>query len=670
VTGSGPIQGMVLAAPQRSGDFAGSAKRLLKYLAPQRGPVTAVIMLSIAGIAISAVGPRILGHATDLIFNGVIGRRLPAGITKEQAVAAAHVRGENTFADLLSGMNLVPGKGVDFGAVGCTLTLAIGLYLLAALLIWLQARILNAAVQRTMRALRSDVEDKLHRLPLSYFDGRQRGEVLSRVTNDIDNMQTSISMTVNHSVTVVLTGVTVLVMMLSISPLLAGITLLTVPLSLAVTRAIVRRSRRLFVDQWANTGRLNAHIEETYSGFTVLKTYGHRAQAEQQFRELNDKVCEASFGAQFFSGLMSPATTFVGNLGYVAVAVLGGMQVATGQITLGNIQAFIQYVRQFNQPINQAAAMYSTLQSGAASAERVFELLDEPEESPDSELMPLRLNGHGPPGNDTCESGPWGSSRLRGLGGSARLRGWHSPPRSNLSGRVEFLHVSFAYRPGTPVIKDLSLVAEPGSTVAIVGPTGAGKTTLVNLLMRFYEVDSGRILIDGVDIASVSRHSLRSRIGMVLQDPWLLDGTIAENISYGRPGASEDDVVEAAKAARLDRFVHTLPQGYQTQVSNNGGNVSAGEKQLITIARAFLARPQLLILDEMTSSVDTCTELLIQRAMSALRQGRTSFIIAHRLSTIRDADHILVVESGQVVEQGNHAELLARRGAYYRMTRT
>ena len=593
-----------------------------------------MIVLSIAGIAISAVGPRILGHATDLLFNGVIGRQLPAGITKAQAVAAARARGEDTFADLLSGMNLVPGKGVDFSAVGRTLALALGLYLLAALLIWLQARILNVAVQRTMRALRCDVEDKLHRLPLSYFDGRQRGELLSRVTNDIDNMQTSISMTIRQLVTLALTVATVLVMMLSISPLLAGVALLTVPLSLLVTRAIVRRSQRLFEAQWANTGRLNAHIEETYSGFTVLKTFGHRAQAQQQFRELNDEIYEASFGAQFFSGLMSPATTFIGNLGYVAVAVLGGLQVATGQITLGSIQAFIQYVRQFNQPINQVARMYSTLQSGMASAERVFELLDEPEESPDGDLMPPRFSDRG------------------------------------LRGRVEFQHVSFAYHPGAAVIKDLSLVAEPGSTVAIVGPTGAGKTTLVNLLMRFYEVDSGRILIDGIDIASVRRHSLRSRIGMVLQDTWLFDGTIAENICYGRPEASEHEMVQAAKAAHVDQFVRALPKGYQTRVSNDGGNVSAGEKQLITIARAFLARPQLLILDEMTSSVDAGTELLVQRAMSALRGCRPSFIIAHRLSTIRDADHIVVLEAGRVVEQGDHAELLARRGAYYRMTQT
>jgi len=624
---------VVQAPAQRSRDFTGSAMRLVKRLTPQRGPAAAVIALSMAGIAISAIVPRILGHATDLLFNGVIGRRLPAGITKEQAVAAARARGEETFADLLSRMNLRPGQGVDFGAVGRTLALALGLYLLAALLIWLQARILNVTVQRTMRALRSDVEDKVHRLPLSYFDGRQRGELLSRVTNDIDNIQTSISITVSQLLTAVVTVAAVLVMMMSISPLLAGITLLTVPLSLAVIRVITRRSQRLFVAQWTNTGRLNAHIEETYSGFTVVKTFGHRAKAQEQFREFNDDVYQASFGAQFCSGLLSPATMFIGNLSYVAVAVVGGLQVATGQITLGSIQAFIQYVRQFNQPLTQLAAMYNTLQSGVASAERVFELLDEPGESRDQALLLPSVNGELP------------------------------------RGRVEFQHVSFAYCSGTPVIEDLSLAAEPGSTVAIIGPTGAGKTTLVNLLMRFYDVDSGRILIDGVDIASMSRHSLRSRIGMVLQDTWLFDGTVAENIAYGRPGASENEVVEAAKAAYVDRFVHTLPDGYQTRISDDGGNISAGEKQLITIARALLARPQLLILDEATSSVDTRTEALIQRAMCELRRERTSFIIAHRLSTIHDADVILVMESGKIVEQGTHAQLLARRGAYWEMAR-
>ncbi len=637
-----PIRGTVQAPMERSRDFTGSTIRLVKRLTPQRGLTAAVILLGIGGIAIGVIGPRILGHATDLLFNGVIGRQLPAGLTKEQAIEAARARGDNTFADLLSGMDVVPGRGVDFGAVGRTLLLALGLYLLAALLIWLQARILNVAVQRTMVTLRSDVEDKVHRMPLSYFDSRQRGELLSRVTNDVDNIQTSLSMTISQLLTSVLTFFAVLVMMLTISPLLTLLTVVTVPLSLWVTRVIARRSQRLFVAQWANTGRLNAHIEETYSGFTVVKTFGHRAHAQEQFREFNTDVHQASFGAQFISGLVSPATIFIGNLSYVAVAVVGGLQVATGQITLGNIQAFIQYVRQFNQPLTQVAAMYNTLQSGVASAERVFDLLDAEEESPDPTVALLSPDGQ--PAHRSRKAGDIGP------------------------GRVEFEHVNFSYRPGTPVIEDLSLVTEPGSTVAIVGPTGAGKTTLVNLLMRFYEVDSGRILVDGVDISSVSRHSLRSRIGMVLQDTWLFGGTIYDNIAYGRPDADEDEVIEAAKAAYVDRFVHTLPDGYETRVSDDGGNISAGEKQLITIARAFLARPQLLILDEATSSVDTRTELLIAHATAELRRDRTSFIIAHRLSTIRDADLILVMEAGRIVERGSHAELLARRGEYWAMT--
>ncbi|TRW80920.1 ABC transporter ATP-binding protein [Mycolicibacterium sp. 018/SC-01/001] len=628
---SGPLgRSMRMNEPPqaRSRDFRASAMRLLRRLTPQRSLTVAVMLLGIGGIAIGVVGPRILGHATDLLFNGVVGRELPAGLTKEQAVDAARARGDTTFADLLSGMNVVPGQGVDFGAVARTLALALGLYLVAALMVWLQARILNVVVQRTMVALRADVEDKIHRLPLRYFDTRQRGEVLSRVTNDVDNLAQSLSMSITQLLTSVLTVVAVLVMMLTISPLLTVLTIVTVPLSLWITRSIARRSRRLFVAQWTNTGKLNAHIEETYSGFTVVTTYGHRAAAERQFAELNDDVYHASFGAQFLSGLVSPATIFVGNLSYVAVAVVGGVQVATGQITLGGIQAFIQYVRQFNQPLTQIAGMYNTLQSGIASAERVFELLDAEEEpqAPDREL-----------------------------------------PSSAGSGRVEFRDVRFGYRPDAPVIEDLSLAVEPGTTVAIVGPTGAGKTTLVNLLMRFYDVDAGQILLDGVDITSVSRSSLRSRIGMVLQDTWLFAGTVYENIAYGRPEATRDEIIEAATAAYVDRFVHTLPDGYDTRIADGGTNISAGERQLITIARTVLARPQLLILDEATSSVDTRTEVLIQHAMASLRRGRTSFLIAHRLSTIRDADLILVMDAGRIVEQGTHDGLMARRGAYWTM---
>ncbi|MEX3757260.1 ABC transporter ATP-binding protein [Mycobacteroides abscessus] len=624
------FRGVQQGPAERSRDFRGTAIRMVKRLAPQRFLTATVITLSMTGIAIGVIGPRILGHATDLLFNGVIGRQLPAGQSREQAVETARARGDGQFAQMLSGMNVIPGQGVDFHAIGMTLALALSLYLIAGMLAWVQARLLNVTVQRTVVALRTEVENKIHRLPLSYFDSRQRGEILSRVTNDVDNIQTSLQMSINQLLSSMLTLVAVLAMMLSISPLLAVITLATVPLSLWVTRTIARRSQRLFVAQWANTGKLNAHIEETYSGFTIVKTYGHRAEAEAIFADRNAEVYRSAFGAQFFSGLVSPATAFIGNLSYVAVAVVGGLKVASGGLTLGSIQAFSQYVRQFNQPLTQVAAMYNTLQSGLASAERVFELLDADEETPD----PL------------AAATPTGSVR------------------------VEFEDISFGYSPGQPVIEGLSLRVEPGQTVAIVGPTGAGKTTLVNLLMRFYEVDSGRILLDGIDVSTMTRHDLRSRMGMVLQDTWLFGGTIAENIAYGRPGASQEEILEAARAAYVDRFVRTLPDGYDTKIADDGGNISAGEKQLITIARAFLARPQLLILDEATSSVDTRTELRIQRAMAELRRDRTSFIIAHRLSTIRDADRIVVLDGGRVTESGTHTELLARHGAYFAMTQS
>ena len=610
----------------RAVDFSTTAWRLARRLGPSRWLVTGVVGLSLCGIAIGVAGPRILGHATDLIFNGVIGRGLTAGMTKQQAVDAARAAGRGTYADMLSGMDVVPGVGVDFGAVARTLLLAMSLYLVAALMVWTQARLLNVILQRTMLALRRDVEDKIHRLPLRYFDASRRGELLSRVTNDVDNTATSVSMTVSQLFSSVMTVVVVLAMMLSISPVLALITLLGVPASLLAVRAITRRSQRLFAAQWAATGRLGAHVEETYSGVTLVRTFGHRDWAQQRFDGCNDEMYRAGFGAQFLSGLVSPATGLIANLGYVAVAVVGGLQVATGQITLGSVQAFIAYVRQFNQPLGNLASMYNMLQSGAASAERVFEFLDEAEEPSSA---------------------------------AAALNGFR--------GQVEFRDVTFGYRPGVPVISDLSLVVEPGSTVAIVGPTGAGKTTLVNLLMRFYDVDHGQILVDGVDITTLDRSALRSSIGMVLQDTWLFTGTILENIGYGRPDAAEDEVLAAAHAAHVDAFVRALPKGYATRLSDDGAGISAGEKQLITIARAFLARPQLLILDEATSSVDTRTELLIQRAMRELRSGRTSFIIAHRLSTIRDADLIVVMQEGRIVEQGTHTELVARRGAYWEM---
>nr|WP_232004214.1 ABC transporter ATP-binding protein [Mycobacterium gordonae] len=620
---------------ESTGSFSGfrrSLMRVARRLGPQSRLIAAVAALSVGSIALAVIGPRVLGHATDLLFNGVIGKQLPAGLTKDEAIQTLRARGDNGFADLVSGMDVVPGRGIDFGAVARTLMIAMAIYLSAALLVWVKGRMLNVIVQRTILCLRADAEDKLHRLPLSYFDGHQRGELLSRVTNDIDNIETSLWMTINPLLTALLTVGAVLAMMMSISPLLTAITLLTVPLSLVLIRLIAPRAQRLFDEQWSVIGRLNAHVEETYSGLALVKTFGQRARAQQRFRDLNSRVYRSNFGAEFLSGLISPATDFVANLNYVVVAVVGGLKVASGQITLGSIQAFIQYVRQFNQPVVNLASMYYIAQSGVASADRVFALLDASEQQPDrlSTLPPV------------AESAP--------------------------RGRVEFERVNFSYRPGVPVIKDLSLVVEAGSSVAIVGRNGCGKTTLVNLLMRFYEVDSGRILIDGVDIATVTRHSLRSRIGMVLQDSWLLGGTIAENIGYGRPGASRDEIISAARAACVDRFVDKLPDGYDTMVSDDGGNISGGQKQLITIARAFLARPQLLILDEATSSVDTRTELLVRQSMRELRRGRTTFVIAHRLSTIRSADLIVMMQAGEIIERGTHAELMARRDAYYSMT--
>jgi ATP-binding cassette, subfamily B, multidrug efflux pump len=524
---------------------------------------------------------------------------------------------------------LVPGQGIDFSALGGVLMLALGLYVASAVFSWMQGYLLNSLVQRTVFRLRSDVEDKLSRLPLQFFDGQPRGELLSRVTNDIDNVSLSLQQSISQLLTSVLTVVGVVVMMLVVSPLLALIALVTVPVSVVVTTQVAKRSQKLFGAQWAHTGALNAHIEEAFTGHELVKVFGRQREVEEVFRARNEQLFQASFGAQFISGLIMPTMMFVGNISYVAIAVIGGVRVATGTMSLGDVQAFIQYSRQFTQPLTQVASMANLLQSGVASAERVFELLDAKEQSADP-VTPAALP-------------------------------------SVQHGRVQFEHVSFRYLADQPLIDDLSLVAEPGQTIAIVGPTGAGKTTLVNLIMRFYELDAGRITLDGVDITTMRRDDLRSQIGMVLQDTWLFGGTIRDNIGYGNPRASEEQIHAAAEATFVDRFVRSLPKGYDTVIDEEGSNVSAGEKQLLTIARAFLADPSLLILDEATSSVDTRTEVLVQHAMAALRSDRTSFVIAHRLSTIRDADLILVMESGRIVEHGAHEDLLAARGAYHRL---
>ncbi|GAB2593215.1 ABC transporter ATP-binding protein [Microlunatus antarcticus] len=586
----GPFGGARVA--EKSLNFLPSLRRLLGELQPERWVLLGAILLTVVGIGMSVLGPRILGMATDLIVAGVTGDR----------------------------------GGVDFAALGNTLLLALGLYVVSSLVLLLQGYLLNGAVQRSVRRLRDGVEAKIHRLPLSYFDRQTRGELLSRVTNDIDNVAQSLQQTLSQLLTSLLTVVGVTVMMFVVSPVLAVIALITIPVAIGVTTVIGKRAQKLFVAQWRSTGELNSHIEEAFTGQSLVKVFGRQPEVEQVFAERNDAVYRASFGAQFVSGLIMPTMFFIGNLNYVVIAVVGGLRVASGTMSLGDVQAFIQYSRQFTQPLTQVASMANLLQSGVASAERVFEVLDAEEQT---------------------------------------VEGTVALPA--VRGRVDFEHVSFSYSADQPLIEDLSITAEPGQTVAIVGPTGAGKTTLVNLLMRFYDPQSGRILLDGVDVATIPRSVLRAEVGMVLQDTWLFHGTIHDNIAYGRPDASEADILAAAEATYVDRFVRSLPDGYATVIDEEGSNVSAGERQLITIARAFLADPTLLILDEATSSVDTRTEVLVQHAMAALRTARTSFVIAHRLSTIRDADVILVMEAGSIVEQGSHTELLERQGAYWRL---
>jgi ATP-binding cassette subfamily B protein len=611
---------------EKAKDFNGTLKRLIRYLRPQAWRIGIVIVCTTISVVFAISAPKILGQATNKLFEGIISKQLPAGTTKEQAIAALNAKGQTHFAEMLSTMELTPGKGVDFNAIFHILTALLGVYLLAALFQWFQQYIMAHVAQSTVYTLRKDIDSKLARLPLKYYDDHSHGDILSRVTNDVDNIAHTLQQSLTQLVHALVTVIGVLIMMFSISPLLAGISLLVIPFSILVTTLIARQSQKQFIAQWDSTGNLNGHIEEMFTGHNIVKVFNRQDEAIQRFDEENERLYKASFKAQFISSIIHPSINFINNLNYVAVCVIGGTRVANGIITLGDVQAFIQYSRQFTHPIVQTASIMNILQSTVASAERVFELLNEQEEAPDTE-KPVVVE--------------------------------------NVKGHVKFEHVYFRYRQDRPLIEDMNLDAQPGHTVAIVGPTGAGKTTLVNLLMRFYEIDSGRITIDGVDTRTMKRDDVRTIFGMVLQDTWLFNGTLKENIAYGKENATDEEIRAAAQAAYVDHFVRTLPEGYNTVLTNDATNISQGQKQLLTIARAFLADPRILILDEATSSVDTRTEVLIQKAMAKLMKDRTSFVIAHRLSTIRDADTILVMNNGRIIEQGNHQELIAAHGFYY-----
>ena len=614
-------------APRKAKQFWPSAKRLLGLLAPYKLALTAVFVMNAVSVVLAVYAPRVMGRAMDVIFSGVMSKHMPPGTTKEQAVEGLRAAGQDRFADMASAMELTPGSGIDFDQLGQLIVAVLVLYVAASLLMWAQGAILNRLTMRAVFNLRERVEAKINHLPLRYFDTRQRGDVMSRTTNDVDNVQQALQQSLSSLFNAILTVVGILVMMFAISWQLALVALLAIPLTGLVMGLVGTRSQQQFTTQWKATGDVNGHVEESFSGHDVAVIFGRTEELRRTFDERNNELAGAAQKAQFLANSMHPTMQFISYLSYVAIAVLGGVKVASGKLTLGDATAFIQYSRQFNQPLGEIAGMMQMLQSGVASAERVFELLDAEVEPADSTTA--RMDG-----------------RAEGL--------------------VEFRDVSFSYT-DEPLIRDLHLRVEPGQTAAIVGPTGAGKTTLVNLIMRFYDADSGAITLDGTDIREYSREELRGQIGMVLQDAVLFKGTIMDNIRYGRLDATDEEVIEAAKATYVDRFVRSLPDGYDTEVDQDGGSVSAGERQLITIARAFLSQPALLILDEATSSVDTRTEVMVQQAMHALRSNRTSFVIAHRLSTIRDADVIVVMENGSIVEQGSHAELVAKQGAYWRL---
>ncbi|MET8977291.1 ABC transporter ATP-binding protein [Streptomyces sp. NPDC004539] len=618
--------------PDRLEDGAGftaTSRRLAGLFRPVRVSVTGSLALAVFGVLAYLVGPRIWGRAIDAVLAGTLGAGLPAGQTQEAAAQALRDSDRDSLADIVEKLNVIPGSGIDFGHVGRLLLMAAVLYGLGTLAGFGQQYIQNSAIARVMQTLRDDVEAKLNRLPVRHLNGSSRGELLSRMTNDIDNIATSLSQTLTQLLFGLLTVVGALAMMLSISPLLTLLALISIPLTFAIGAVMAKRSQRLFGDQWRLTGELNAHIEESYSGHELVTVFDRGGTFRETFADRNAEVRRASRLAQFVSGLIAPLVLFIGNLSYVLLCVVGAFSVIGGRLTLGGVVAFVQYSRQYSQPLGMLASMSNLFQSGIASAARVFALLDEPEEDPGSQ------------------------GRLP----AARPR------------RITFEQVSFGYD-REPTIKGLDLVIEPGQTAAIVGASGAGKTTLMNLLMRFYDVSGGHILVDGTDITSVSRNALRSEIGLVPQEPWLFGGTIRDNIAYGRPGATREQVERAAEACGVSHIVNALPQGYDTVVDSGNGRLSEGERQLICIARAFIADPAVLILDEATSAVDARTELLLQQATSRLRHGRTCLVIAHRLSTIRDADVIVVLKDGRIAEKGTHTQLLRAGGAYHRLVQS